>query len=67
MWCAVLTSRIVGRIFFGETVNTVVWRHIFNKSVEKIDDVDFCFLDDRVIFKDVWPPRSPHLSSPVKL
>jgi len=85
VWCAISRRRIIGPIFFQETVNSqpytklileefiicvmMTWQYvIFNKTEQllthiKRNNVLFVLmLDDRLISKRVWPPRSPDLS-----
>ena len=40
VWCAISAQRIVGPIFFNQTVNTAQYRLIFMEFVELLDDVE---------------------------
>ncbi|KAJ4449805.1 hypothetical protein ANN_01211 [Periplaneta americana] len=85
--CAISAQRIVGPIFFNQTVNTAEYRPIFMEFVEQLDDVELSqgyfqqdgatchtsnesmeliasFFDDRIISRNLWPPRSPDLTTP---
>ena len=38
VWCAISRQRIIGPIFFEDTVNTQVYLHIFSAFVNQLDD-----------------------------
>ncbi|KAJ4437880.1 hypothetical protein ANN_13819 [Periplaneta americana] len=87
VWCAISAQRIVGPIFFNQTVNTADYRLIFMEFVEQLDDVELSqgyfqqddatchtsnesmeliasFFDNRIISRNLWPPKSPDLTTP---
>ena len=38
VWCAVSRRRIIGPVFFHETLNTARYLEIFNEFVDQLDD-----------------------------
>ena len=40
VWCAIYGQRIIGPIFFEETVNTIVYKNIFMDFVNQLDDME---------------------------
>ena len=40
VWCAISGERIIGPIFFEETVNTVAYKNIFTDFVNQLDDME---------------------------
>lgn len=88
VWIAISRSRIVGPIFFHDTINSQRYRdNILTPFTESLTlhEIQNCFFqqdgatahtakesldflrhwfDDRIISKNLWPPRSPDLSPP---
>lgn len=87
IWIAISRRRIIGPIFFHETLNTQRYLIIFDEFVNQLTDFEraHCWFqqdsatchtstlsmqhishifNDRIIRKDLWPPRSPDLTPP---
>lgn len=87
IWVAVSRRRIIGPIFFEETINSIRYCNIIDQFYAELNDQErqTCWLqqdsatshtsnytmnhlttlfNDRIIKKDLWPPRSPDLTPP---
>jgi hypothetical protein len=58
-------KRIVGTIFFSETVTAEKYHEIITQFILLLNEERFCWLQqDRIISKNLWPPQSPDLTPP---
>jgi hypothetical protein len=84
--CVTSCKRIVGPIFFSETVTAEKYQEIIMQFISLLNEEEhICwlqqdgatshtanstmkmlkqFFDDRIISKNLWPPRSPDLTPP---
>jgi hypothetical protein len=85
-WCAISRKRIIGPIFFSETVTAEKYQEIIMQFISLLNEEERFywlqqdgaashtanstmemlkrFFDDRIISKNLWPPRSPDLTPP---
>jgi hypothetical protein len=86
LWCSVSRRRIIGPIFFSETITAERYQELIMNSISlsEVDEQDCWFQQDgataktansamqmssecfadRIISRNLWPPRSPDLPSP---
>ncbi|WP_370716200.1 hypothetical protein [Sphingomonas sp. IW22] len=87
VWCAISKLKLIGPIFFHETINSVRYLKIFNDFISKLTEEEISsgyyqqdnarphvsnlslsriheIFEDRLISKNLWPPRSPDLTPP---